>query len=121
MMWQCLAGVGWIGGGGSQPSPSKIESFNKVSPNSEQWFTPQISYYPDNPIHSFLYAIDLWASKTDQRNKAYGLIFAIEKAWRPRFRKKSFNIIEFEGWLINSFPDKYIPLELANEYRSLEP
>ena len=107
--------------GGSQPSPSKIKSFSKVSPNSEQWFTAQISYYPENPIHSLLYAIDLWASKTDQRNKAYGLIFAIEKTWRPRLRKKLFNNIDLQGWAINAFPDKHVPSELANEYHSLEP
>ena len=106
---------------GAHPSSKYIEIFNLIAPNANEWFQQKISVYPECPLHSLLYAVDLWASKVNVRDKAFSFILAIEKTWAPKLREKLLVNKGVNGWAVGILPSVLIPSDLPFHYRSLEP
>lgn len=111
--------MGWWQG--THPSSQYVDIFFLIAPNANKWFQQEISVYPESPVHSLLYAIDLWASKNNSRESAFSYILNIEKTWAPKLRKKLFHNDNLNGWVIGLLPNVFIPSDLPFHYRSLEP
>ncbi|MFM9913278.1 MAG: hypothetical protein ACKVN9_07085 [Methylophilaceae bacterium] len=113
---------------GAKPDPKSLEVLEYLLPQTRYWFSPHpgatdlenFSYQDTtrlkksahalHPIHNFLCAVDLWASKKECSLQAISHLLAIQKTWRPRQRIDG-NIKS--NWFIFPIPLKSIPPDIV--------
>jgi|GEM_PF-2907712 len=122
---------------GVHPTPDKLELINNIVPDSQWWFKSQesqslsIRYWTGgcntflgHPMHTLLYALDLWASSKDESTPAFLLIKKISDIWRPK--ADATHIDEAGGriilrWYVLPADSDILDISIVNRFGLLEP
>lgn len=123
--------------GGVHPTPDKLELINSIVPDSQWWFKSQESQslstrywtgrsntFLGHPMHTLLYALDLWASSKDESTPALLLTKKISDIWRP---KAEATHIDDEGgrmisrWYVLPADSDILDIRILNRFGLLEP
>lgn len=123
---------------GEHPHPDKVALINMLAPDSKCWFVSQVSqslsivYWETapntdllgHPIHTLLYALDLWASKKEESDRALLLTKRISDIWRPRTqvaRTDDAGGRQITGWYISPAKCDLVDSTILHRFNLLEP
>jgi hypothetical protein len=108
---------------GTHPQPDRKQLFSLLVPGSAEWFSQKFSSGDEHPLHTLLFAIDVWGGKCAASDKALGILVALARKWRPRETlRKSQRYIRREGWYWPPVNGTTLPADVASDhFRLLEP
>lgn len=123
---------------GVHPNPDKLDLINRIIPDSGKWFVSQesqslsVTYWrsgaPDgftaHPVHTLLYALDIWASCRDESDRALFLTKRISDIWKPRAKTEQQDDAggqQIMGWYTLPTSHYCIDTTILQRFSLLEP